>query len=59
MGQVAKSGQTINAVNGHSFIEINGTEQLIPAINNMLQVSLAFFFLKGFNKKSFHCSGQQ
>lgn len=43
MGQVAKSGQTINAVNGHSFIEINGTEQLIPVINNMMQVSLAFF----------------
>lgn len=51
MGQVAKSGQT-NVVNGHSFIEINGTEQLIPVINNMLQVSLAFL-KKGLIRKAF------
>lgn len=31
-GQVAKAGQTI----GHCFTEINGKEQLIPVINNML-----------------------
>lgn len=31
-GQVAKAGQTM----GHSFIEMNGKEQLIPVINNML-----------------------
>lgn len=42
VGQVAKAGQTISVVNGRSFIEINGIEQLIPVINNMLQVSLAF-----------------
>lgn len=32
IGQVAKAGQTIR----HSFPEINGKEQLIPVINNML-----------------------
>lgn len=42
MGQVAEAGQTISVMNGHSFIEISGIEQLIPVINNMLQVSLAF-----------------
>lgn len=31
-GQVAEPGQTI----GHSFIEMDGKEQLIPVINNML-----------------------
>lgn len=31
-GQVAKAGQTT----GHSFIEMDGKEQLIPVINNKL-----------------------
>jgi len=42
MGQVAKAGQTVSVVNGQSFIEINGIDQLISVINNMLQVSLSF-----------------
>lgn len=51
MGQVAKAGQTITVINGHSFTEINGIEQLIPVINNMLQVSLAF--KEGLIRKAF------
>lgn len=42
MGQLAKAGQTVSVTNGHSFIEINEIEQFIPAVNNLLQVSLAF-----------------
>lgn len=51
VGQVVKAGQTITVINRHSFIEINGIEQLIPVINNMLQVSLAF--KKGLIRKAF------
>lgn len=51
MGQVAKAGQTITVVNGHSFSEINGIEQLIPVINNILQVSIAS--KKGLIRKAF------